>query len=231
MYAILRSRKKFEALRTFTLESGQEQIEQQNQRRKERGDRASGLPSPSRAGSSDSVRSPTGVRHPRTAALSNVPEDTGAFAIGDDDDSDNEAAGERTPSQSSPSAQNSRRPSISSVDDTVPLQLRGMSEKARGKRPAGAPSFSRQNSMTSLSSPTVATMPPGFGFAPSAQWVGSTALFRPRPTILTKCPDRDLAAAASPPHHPHPHPGALSPPQRLFRFRHVSIDPPDHPLR
>ena len=172
MYAIYRSRKKFEALRTFTLESGQEEIELQNQRRKERGEQASAAPNLSRAGSSDSMRSPTSARHPRTAALSNVPEDTGAFAIGDDDDSENEAAGVRTPSHSSPSAQNSRRPSVSSsVDDTVPLQLRGMSEKARGKRPAGAPSFSRQNSMTSLSSPTT-TMPSGFGFAPSAQWVG-----------------------------------------------------------
>lgn len=174
IYAVLRSKKKFESLRTFTFESGQEQIELQNQRRKERGD-ISEHDNSSRPGSSDGLRSPTSHRS-RNAALSDVPEDSGAFTIGDDEDSDDERGGRPTPSQS-----NSRTPSISSsVDDAVPLQLRGMSEKARGKRPAGTPSFSRQNSVTSLSSPSSAMLPPGMGFTPSAQWVSPP----PRPSQI-----------------------------------------------
>ena len=104
--------------------------------------------------------------HQRTPTLGNVPEEDGAFAIGDDDDSEDEQDHRPTPSQSS------RTPSVSSsVDDTVPLQLRGMSEKARGKMPAGTPTFSRQNSITSLSSPTTGRQQSAVGFAPSAQWV------------------------------------------------------------
>jgi High-temperature-induced dauer-formation protein len=157
---VYRSRKKFEALRSFTLESGQEEIEQQRRLRKERSNDA-GNESSIHSGSAN----PTSG-HQGTPMLGNVPEEDGAFAIGDDDDdSENDQDHRPTPSQSS------RTPSISSsVDDTVPLQLRGMSEKARGKMPAGTPTFSRQNSTTSLSSPTTGR-PPTIGFVPSAQWV------------------------------------------------------------
>lgn len=57
------------------------------------------------------------------------------------------------------------------VDESVPLQLRGMSEKARGKMPAGQPTFSRQNSMTSQSSMTAALLTSPNGFTPTAVWV------------------------------------------------------------
>ncbi|KAI9863644.1 MAG: hypothetical protein M1813_003667 [Trichoglossum hirsutum] len=171
VYAVFRSRKKFEALRSFTLESGQEEIEQQRRLRKERlNDGESG--SLMRADSTDRVNQ-------RTPTPSNVPEEDGAFAIGDDDDSEDEQDHRPTPSQSS------RTPSISSsVDDAVPLQLRGMSEKARGKMPAGTPTFSRQNSTTSLSSPTTGR-PPTIGFAPSAQWIETWLPELPLHTILT----------------------------------------------
>ncbi len=58
------------------------------------------------------------------------------------------------------------------VDEPLPSQLRGMSEKARGKMPAGQPTFLRQNSSTSLSSHYASLMSPTGTFEPSAQWVG-----------------------------------------------------------
>lgn len=115
-------------MRTFTLESGQEEIERQNRRRKERS--VSGDLSESRRGSVDSVMSPT-ASHQRAPSLSDVPED-GTFAIGDDEDTDDE--NHATPTTTPPAP--STAPSVgSSVDSSVPIQLRGMSEKARGKMP------------------------------------------------------------------------------------------------
>lgn len=153
-------------MRAFTLESGQQEIERQNQRRKADGGSSDGLTSPRLSQSVDDLRASSGVRSP----LSHIPEEGGPFAIGGDD-SDEEAEAQDTPSQSSPSVQNSRTPSISSTaDDSVPLQLRGMSEKARGKMPAGA-TFSRQNSTTSLSSYTGPITSASAGFTPTAGWV------------------------------------------------------------
>lgn len=81
------------------------------------------------------MRSPS-ISHPRGApALSNVPEED-TFAIGDDDDEDSDGEERATPAASPPTDHPSRASSISSsIDDTVPTQLRGMSEKARGKMP------------------------------------------------------------------------------------------------
>lgn len=168
IYAIVRSRKRFQALRDFTLESGQEEIERQNQMRKDNGGELG------RDGSIDSLRSPV---VPRTPTLSDVPEENNAFAIGDDDDSDaddnNSTDRPRSPLQSPSGA--SRSASIaSSVDESVPLQLRGMSEKARGKRPVGQPAFSRQNSTTSLSSVAAPAMGVNEFFTPSSAWVSCT---------------------------------------------------------
>ena len=174
MYAIVRSQKKFQALRDFTLESGQEELERQNQQRKEGSDDLS------RTASIDSLRSPTVARTP---TLGNVPEEDSAFAIGDDDDDDDDdddgdsdtegarlSEARRSPIQSPSNA--SRSASIaSSVDDSVPLQLRGMSEKARGKMPVGQPAFSRQNSMTSLHSLAGPVLATNDFFAPSVPWV------------------------------------------------------------
>lgn len=173
---ILKARKKFESLRTFTLESGQQEIERQQQRRKASTEGHDDLISPTRSlrnGSFDNVRSPQSTRTP---SLSNVPEEGGTFTIGDDEESDEDDEREplATPSHSSPSHHTSQTPSrSSSVGEPLPTQLRGMSEKARGKMPASQTAFSRQSSSTSLSSHPAASMSPMVGFSPSAQWVSS----------------------------------------------------------
>jgi hypothetical protein len=165
IYAIVRSRKRFQALRDFTLEGGQEEIERQNQLRKE------GTGDAQRTNSIDSVRSPTVSRTP---TLGNVPEENSAFAIGDDDDDDdNSDADEPRPTDTphSPSGASRSASIASSIDESVPLQLRGMSEKARGKMPVGQPAFSRQNSITSLSSMAMPALATNEFFTPSAIWV------------------------------------------------------------
>ncbi|KAH7012362.1 high-temperature-induced dauer-formation protein-domain-containing protein [Macrophomina phaseolina] len=186
IYAILRSRKRFQALTDFTLESAQDEIERQNQLRKERRASEGGgsTRGNSRQNSIDSLRSPTTSRTP---TLSNVPEENSAFSIGDDDDSgdeeENRAPHRRSPAQS---GSNSRTASVSSAaDETVPLQLRGMSEKARGKMPVGAPSFSRQNSTSSLSSLATPTIMPNGNFTPTTEWLESWVPELPLHTILT----------------------------------------------
>jgi len=109
----------------------------------------------------------------RASMLSNVPEDGGNFAIGNDDDSDDETRPIPTPS-SRASEDISRRTSISeSVDDAVPMQTRGLSEKARGKLPAHQLSFVRHNSNASLSSMAIASYRQNGSFEPDAAWVGT----------------------------------------------------------
>ncbi|KAH8888891.1 hypothetical protein GQ53DRAFT_724317 [Thozetella sp. PMI_491] len=186
VYAILKNRKRFEALRSFTLESGQEEIERRNRRRKEAGGLADQAEAGSTRSSVESLRSPTTPSQSRLPSLSNVPED-GTFAIGDDEDeSDDE---ERpTPAPSSPSENPSRASSVASQmeADDVPRQLRGMSEKARGKMPAGASNFtfSRQNSTTSLSGHSASASQSGI-FEPTPQWIDSWLPELPLHTILT----------------------------------------------
>ena len=160
-------------MRYFTLESGQEEIERLNQHKKDPADGSERVMSPvgtNRTESLDSIRSPTGVRSP---SLANVPEEGGTFAIGGDDETDDEDHEfQPTPSQSSPSNDHSRSPSVSSsINETLPMQLRGMSEKARGKMPVGQTQFSRHPSVTSLSSHAASILSPGANFEPSAQWV------------------------------------------------------------
>ncbi|EEP78992.1 conserved hypothetical protein [Uncinocarpus reesii 1704] len=120
-------------------------------------------------------------------SLSHVPEEDSAFAIGDDD-SDEETQRQPTPSQSSPSLGNSGTPSLASpTDESVPHQLRGLSEKARGKMPAGQAAFSRQNSNTSLNSYAAASSlsTTASGFVPTAAWIESWVPELPLHTILT----------------------------------------------
>ncbi|KAH7033275.1 high-temperature-induced dauer-formation protein-domain-containing protein [Microdochium trichocladiopsis] len=194
IFALLKNKKRFEALRSFTLESGQAEIERRSRYRKEDGQPVDPMDVSSRRSSVDSILSPTST-HPRTPTLSNVPEEDSAFAIGDDDDDDDdeddsdddddEEPGEPTPAQSSPSENPSRASSVADVEDAVPMQLRGMSEKARGKMPAGFPSFSRQNSTTSLAGRSVTYQSVTGGFEPSAQWIESWLPELPLHTILT----------------------------------------------
>ncbi|KAG5291712.1 Dymeclin superfamily domain-containing protein [Histoplasma ohiense] len=182
VYSILKSAKRFEALRAFTLESGQEEIERLNQRRKANqiSGNSDALLSPTVSHSGDDNRGSGAGRR----QLSHVPED-GAFAIGDDDSDEEEQEPQNTPSQS-PSRENSRAPSVASAaDESVPLQLRGMSEKARGKMPAGQVTFSRQNSTTSLSSYTPTIPTSSGGFAPTSSWIESWVPELPLHTIIT----------------------------------------------
>ncbi|KAK6855744.1 high-temperature-induced dauer-formation protein [Apiospora arundinis] len=186
VYTILRHKKRFEALRSFTLESGQAEVERRNRQRKETGQPTDPFDLSSR-NSNDSLRSPT-TAQPRTPTLSDVPEEDSTFAIGDDeDDSDDDDDDERpTPAQSSPREPPSRASSIADPEDAVPTQLRGMSEKARGKMPAGTPSFSRQNSITSLSGFSAQAGGPSSGmFEPSAHWIESWLPELPLHTVLT----------------------------------------------
>jgi hypothetical protein len=73
---------------------------------------------------------------------------------------------------------------VSAANEDVPRQLQGMSEKARGKLPAGTGNFSRQNSTTSLSSPVAGQSQSGL-FEPSVQWMDSWLPELPLHTTLT----------------------------------------------
>jgi len=180
VYAILKSKKRFEALRTFTLESGQQEIDRQNQLRKQNSSSQDALNSPL-SPSTEDIRTLSGA----TSPLSYIPEESGPFTIGDDD-SDEEGNTHDTPSQSSRSHRRSRTPSIaSSMEENVPLQTRGMSEKARGKMPAGQLSFSRQNSMTSISSHGATIQTSASYFKPTTAWIESWLINFPLHTILT----------------------------------------------
>lgn len=180
VYAVWRARKRILALREFTLEGGHAEIERAARRRKEGAlnDVTNGL---SRSSTGDTVTSPT--RGIPQSPNPDVGVD-GTFAIGDSDDSDNEAP---TPSHSTQSLRTSRTPSMASssvADESVPVQLHGMSEKARGKMPAGAPTFSRQNSTTSLATTSSYTVGRG-AFSPTPEWLESWLPELPLHTLLT----------------------------------------------
>lgn len=182
VYAILKYRHRFEAVREFTLESGQQEIERQNEKKKAAS--ASDVAgSPTLSHPEDDLHTPSGARSP----LDRIPEENSPFAIGDDDsDDERDVDAAQTPSQSSPSAQTSRRPSVAStIDENGASMIRGMSEKARGKKPAGHPPFSRQNSMTSQTSMTAFFAPSASGFTPTVPWVGlySNPLCFGRPNV------------------------------------------------
>ncbi|EFX02693.1 hypothetical protein CMQ_2622 [Grosmannia clavigera kw1407] len=197
VYTIVKNKRRFEALRNFTLESGREEIERRMQLRKDSGVSAEDpMEMASIRSSVESLRSPsTPQHHVQPPVLSNVPENetfaiggdesdsdaeadsdsetrtAGAGAANDDDDNeededededeDEENEPRPTPSQSSLSENPSGASSVISVEDAVPIQLRGMSEKARGKMPVGTPSFSRQNSALSIGSTSTGVIASG----------------------------------------------------------------------
>ncbi|KAJ5089124.1 hypothetical protein N7532_007808 [Penicillium argentinense] len=198
VYAILKYKQRFEAVREFTLESGQQEIERQRERRKAGSTPRDMSASPTLSQSEEDLHIQSGARSP----LTQIPEENSAFAIGDDDSDDE---GQHTPSQSSPSAQTSRRPSIASTADETGSQVRGMSEKARGKMPAGHPPFSRQNSVTSQTSMTALFTSPSIGFTPTVAWLESWLPELPLHTIITiisaiapHIPDAALQSTSSP---------------------------------
>ncbi|KAK7409704.1 hypothetical protein QQX98_008085 [Neonectria punicea] len=181
IFTILKNKKCIEALRTFTLESGQEEMERRNRRRKDSSSHIDPFDSGSVRSSVDSLRSPT-VTQTRHSALEEVPED-GAFAIGDDEDESDDDH-QPTPARSTSSENQSQASSTANVEDAVPTQLRGMSEKARGKMPAGVPTFSRQNSTTSLVAHSLSGPSQNGGFEPTAHWIDSWLPELPLHTIL-----------------------------------------------
>lgn len=180
--AIVKSKKHIESLRTFTLESGQEEMERIRRARKDQTGQIDPFEAASVRSSSDSITSPTSTAS-RAQPLENVPEDE-AFAIGDDDDESDDGY-VATPSKSTASENTSEDPSAATVEDAVPVQLKGMSEKARGKMPAGMRSFSRQNSTTSLGAHSISSQSQLGHFEPSAHWIDSWLPELPLHTILT----------------------------------------------
>lgn len=173
VFAILRAHKRFYGLRDFAVEGGQSELDRQAARRKQEAEMPDNRMTQHRNSSMDSIRSPTSVRAP---SLSDVPEEGGAFAIGDDEDSDDEQMTRPTPPASS---RNSRATSIAeSAEDALPSQMGGMSEKARGKMPASTSSFSRVTSNASIASIAVSNYNMGGRFEPSAGWVRYCTLTR-----------------------------------------------------
>jgi hypothetical protein len=201
---ICRTHKRFEALRDFTVDGALSEVDRINQERKDRNGSISGITSPTRGASMDSIRSPASSRSP---SLGNVPEH-GAFAIGDDDDEDEDP---ETPINS-PHARSHSNASAS-MDDAVPVQTRSMSEKARGKQPVGQSSFSRSTSrnasntsLASLQTQLPHPLTTSTQFTPTAEWLESWLPHMPLHTILqvieegksgTSRPRGHQAAAAS----------------------------------
>lgn len=184
IFAIVKNKKRIEALRSFTLESGQEEMERRQRQRKDSGGSVDPLDPASLRSSSESIRSPSNAPS-RNSTLEEVPED-GTFAIGDDDEAEDSDDGyQPTPAQSTVSDNPSQDSRGTPMEDAVPIQLRGMSEKARGKLPASMRSFSRQNSSTSLGAYSVASQSQGGAFEPSTHWIESWLPELPLHTILS----------------------------------------------
>lgn len=158
---VVKSHKRFEALRDFTVDGALAEVDRMNMERKDAGE-PTGVRSPRNA-SLDSARSPVSARSP---SLGDVPEN-GAFAIGEDEDDEDES----TPGASTPQS------ASASVEDAVPMQARSMSEKARGKQPIGQGNFSRSTSRntSTTSLPALSTLQTSysnsFGFTPTPDWV------------------------------------------------------------
>jgi hypothetical protein len=157
---VVKGRRRFEALRDFTVDGALEEVDRIARERKDAGE-STGVTS-SRNASLDSARGA------RPAALSNVPEDS-AFAIGEDEeDEDEDGADDSTPINAAGGA----------VEDSVPMQARNMSEKARGKQPVNSTAFSRSTSRTAsnASLSTYNTLQQSHTspqpFAPTPEWVG-----------------------------------------------------------
>ncbi|KAL2889315.1 high-temperature-induced dauer-formation protein [Ceratocystis lukuohia] len=193
VYAVLRHRKRIEALRSFTLESGQEEIERRQRSRKE-SSASTETYDPISTSNRSSVDGGFGFLQQNQSSnnsvqspgLRNVPEDS-TFEIGDDEDSDDP---EQTDTEEDyrPTPTTTDSPSCAgsavSPEDAVPVQLRGMSEKARGKLPAGAPTFSRQNSLSSFSFPASGPRNTSGVFEPTAAWIDRWLPELPLHTLL-----------------------------------------------
>lgn len=174
---ILKNRKQIESLRTFTLESGLEEMERRSRRKKD------ATSSSDNAGSFSARSSLDSSRDPKSPSLSQEPIEDSTFAVGDDDDSDDEP--QPTPAASSPGGGASRASSVVAPEDSLPSQLPAMSEKARGKMPAGSRSFSRQNSTSSIGSLSMPGQSSSGSFEPTSHWIDSWLPELPLHTLIT----------------------------------------------
>ena len=166
-----------------------EQLERHARKRKELAEHQPYPNSPRRSTSTERQPSPL----PRTpSGLDNVPEAESTFTIGDDDDDSDEEHTSRNGSvtpmgstmtsepQSMVESEPSRAASLSSpIDDAVPTQLGGMSEKARGKLPVSQRSFSRTSSTSSLSNALLASALATGTFEPNEHWVCNDTFLSP----------------------------------------------------
>ena len=196
---VCRSHKRFEALRDFTVDGALTELDRINQERKDRNGNIAGITSPTRGASMDSIRSPASSRSP---SLGNVPEH-GAFAIGDDDDDEEDL---ETPINNPHSRSQSN--ASTSMEDAVPTQSRSMSEKARGKQPVGHGSFSRSasrntsnTSLASLQTQTPHPLTTSTQFTPTAEWLESWLPHLPLHTILQAIADGQ-SGTRKPSHQP-----------------------------
>lgn len=178
--AVFRNKRRIEALRSFTLDSGREEIERRKQRRKDSGGQIDPFDSSSVRSSVDSAHHPPATQA-RAQGVQETVDDT-AFAVGDDESDEDLQA---TPPKSTPSENPSRSSSVAPPEDAVPIQVRGMSEKARGKMPAGTGSFSRTNSTTSLGVDSASSQSPNASFEPTSQWIDSWLPELPLHTLLS----------------------------------------------
>jgi hypothetical protein len=147
-------------------------MEREMQRRKETAANSTTTITPTRGNSVDSQRDDGGTR---TSGIGHVRNES-AFTIGDDEDSDEE--GSRTTQSNLEQVGSNTDPftgSMSSIDETVPIQLNGMSEKARGKMPVGQSQFSRNNSSAGLQGFNRGTATQNGAFAPNSEWVSEVA--------------------------------------------------------
>lgn len=224
VYAIVRNRKRIESLRSFTLESGQEEIERRNRRRKEAAANGESANLDSVRSSVDSLlRSPATPHSQHDATPRHEPEHDDTFAIGDDED-DSDDDHQPTPAQSSTSQTMSRESSTGShADDAVPTQVPGMSEKARGKRPAGAGAFSRQSSTVSLGGYAASSHSQSGVFEPTPQWIESWLPELPLHTILTVV--QQVTALLPPQQADTNEPASAETLQRIQEIELVGVEP------
>ncbi|KAI7356614.1 hypothetical protein KC354_g10339 [Hortaea werneckii] len=210
---IVRSQKRFEALRDFTVEGALAELDRQTQERKDRGVadvQPTGVRSPARHGSIDGIRGPASARS--STQLEHVPEH-GRFAIGDDDDDDNDDDHEDDDEmrRSSTSLSAVRSSSASLVEDAMPMQSRSMSEKARGKQPVGQGSFSRSTSrntstaslpaLNTLQANSAAPNLPLMQFRPTPEWLETWLPYlnlHPILTVLEDVSASDTTAVPTP---------------------------------
>lgn len=208
IFAVLRSQKRFYATRDLMVDGAQEQLDRHVRARKDRND-GQQQTSSSRRASGDGLRSSTNVQGP---PLSNVPENDDAFAIGDDDESED---GERVKPESERSPSISEDPSraasiVSSNDDAVPAQVHSMSEKARGKLRAGHTSFSRQGSSASLNNLAMMVPMTNVSFEPTEAWVRYRSYYTSTTNTDFYYEGRQLASRSSIADYTHPHRTTLS---------------------